>query len=229
MKKRLLAVLMVAALAAMTACSSATPAATGASSTAAAEESSAAEASTPAAEVSTAEVEASVEVEPAAEEDPAAGFEEFPIWEDEEVAFMNVNGVYFQPVPMSNGNENFEDFDMHFEADVSVLEDVENGLGYGPGDWVPYLTVDYEIYNADTSVTGTFMPMAASDGPHYGANIKLPDAGLYSVKLTFHSPEENGYLIHLDDVTGPGGTLDDYDWPLVLDLQDVWEYTPREW
>ena len=219
MKKRIFALLMVTAFAAMTACSSQTT--NGSSSDASTTQADTAETT-----ADTASVEGTVTTEPATGEDPAAGFEEFPIWEDEEVAFMNVNGVYFQPVPMSNGNENFEDFDLHFEADVSVLEDVENGLGYGPGDWVPYLTVDYEIYNADTSVTGTFMPMAASDGPHYGANIKLPDAGLYSVKLTFHSPEENGYLIHLDDVTGPGGTLDDYDWPLVLDLQ---EYTPREW
>ena len=174
-------------------------------------------------------VEAVVEAE-AAEDEPEGGFTEIPIWEDEEVAFMNVNGVYFQPVPMSGGNENFEDYDMHFEADVSALE---NDLGYGLGDWIPYLTVDFEIIGSDgeTAASGTFMPMSADDGPHYGANIALPNADTYSVKLTFHSPDENGYLIHLDDETGPGGKLEDYfgDGPLELYLEDVWDYVPQEW
>ena len=158
------------------------------------------------------------------------GFVENEIFSDEEVAFMNVNAVWFQAVPMSNGNENIEDYNMHFECDVSALE---NDLGYGLGDWIPYLTVDYEIIasSGDTAAEGTFMPMSADDGPHYGANIKLPDADTYSVNLTFHSPEENGYLIHLDDETGPGGKLDDYfgDGPLVLELKDVWDYIPQEW
>ena len=163
--------------------------------------------------------------------EPEGGFQEYEIWADEEVGFMNVNGVYFQPVPMSNGNENYEDYDLHFEADVMALED--NGLGYGPGDWIPYMTVDYEITGSDGNVvaSGSFMPMSADDGPHYGANIKLGDADKLSVKLTFHSPEENGYIIHLDDETGPGGTFDDYfaDGPLVLNLEGVWDYVPQEW
>ena len=163
----------------------------------------------------------------AAEDTAAAGFQEFPIWEDEEVGFLNVSGVYFQPVPMSGGNENYEDYDLHFEADVSAME---NDLGYGTGDWVPYMTVSYTITNDDTgevAAEGTFMPMAASDGPHYGQNIKLPDAGTYSVHLTF-DVDENTYLIHLDDVTGPGGTLDQV-FPLELDLPGVWDYIPQEW
>ena len=171
---------------------------------------------------------ATVETTPAA--DPEGGFEEFPIWEDAELGFLNVSGVYFQPVPMSNGNENYEDYDLHFEADVAAME---NDLGYGAGDWVPYMTVDFELTGKSSGevISGTFMPMNADDGPHYGANIKMPTADTYSVKLTFHSPEENGYLIHLDGETGPGGTLDEY-WgngPMVLELADVWDYVPQEW
>jgi len=167
-------------------------------------------------------------VEPEAAEQPDGGFTEIPIWEDEEVGFLNVNGVYFQPVPMSNGNENYEDFDLHFEADVSALP---NDLGYGVGDWVPYMTVDFELTGASTGevISGTFMPMNADDGNHYGANIKMPTADTYSVKLTFHSPEENGFLIHLDDETGPGGDFSEFSWPLVLELENVWDYAPVEW
>ena len=181
-----------------------------------------------AAEEPAAEVTEAVVEEEAAEEEPEGGFTEIPIWEDEEVGFLNVNGVFFQPVPMSGGNENFEDFDLHFEADVSALK---NNLGYGVGDWVPYMTVDYELTGKNTGevISGTFMPMNADDGNHYGANIKMPTADTYSVKLTFHSPEESTYLIHLDDETGPGGNFGDYQWPLVLELPDVWDYVPMEW
>jgi len=43
--------------------------------------------------------------------------------------------------------------------------------------------------------------MAASDGPHYGNNIALPE-GEYTVTLTIKSPAENGYLLHVDADTG---------------------------
>lgn len=159
-----------------------------------------------------------------------AGFTEYPIFEDEEVAFMNVNAVYFQPVPMSNGNENIEDYDIHLECDVSALE---NDLGYGLGDWIPYLTVDFEVVSetsGETAAEGTFMVMSASDGPHYGANIALDTADTYTVKFTFHNPEENGYLVHLDGETGPGGTFDEYfaDGNLELAVEG-WDYVPQEW
>lgn len=172
--------------------------------------------------------QADVEVEQAAAPDDA-GFTEYPIFEDEEVGFMNVSAVYFQPVPMSNGNENTEDFNIHLECDVSALE---NDLGYGLGDWVPYLTVDYKVVGSDgnAAADGTFMVMSASDGPHYGANIKLDKADTYSVTFTFHNPEENGYLVHTDAETGPGGTFDKYfaDGNLSVTV-DGWDYTPQEW
>ena len=159
----------------------------------------------------------------------AAGFTEIPIFEDAEVGFMNLSAVYFQPVPMSGGNENTEDFNIHLEADVSTLE---NNLGYGVGDWVPYLTVDYEVIgsNGESAAKGTFMEMSASDGPHYGANIALPEADTYTVTFTIHSPEENGYLLHTDAETGPGGTFDTYfaDGNLTYTFEG-WDYVPQEW
>ena len=159
-----------------------------------------------------------------------AGFEEFPIFEDEEIGFLHVNAVYFQPVPMSNGNENIEDYDIHLECDVSAMD---NTVGFGLGDWVPYLTVDFEVISetsGETAAEGTCMVMSASDGPHYGANIALPNADTYTVKFTFHNPEENGYLVHLDSETGPGGDFSEYfaDGNLVLEVPG-WDYVPQEW
>lgn len=171
---------------------------------------------------------ATVTNEPAASAGDA-GFEEIPIFEDEEVGFMNVSAVYFQPVPMAPGQESIEGFDMHLECDVSAME---NDLGYGLGDWVPYLTVDYDVVGSDgsTAASGTFMVMSASDGPHYGANIALPDADTYSLTFTFHSPAENGYLIHSDSETGPGGILEDWFGNGNLTYTyEGWNYTPAEW
>ena len=212
----LLAVVMVFALAA---CGSSAPAATAAPAT----EAPAAE---PAAEATT---EAVTEQADAAEED--AGFEEIPIFEDEAAGFINVNAVYFQPVPMEGDQSiGIEGFNMHIEADVSAME---NDLGYGVGDWIPYLTIDYKITNEDTgdvAAEGTFMHMAASDGPHYGANINLPDAGTYTIDFAIHSPAEEGYLIHSDAETGPCGLLDDVwgDGPLTVHFEG-WDYIPQEW
>lgn len=163
----------------------------------------------------------------------AAGFTEIPIFEDEELDFINLSAVYFQPVPMSAGEglENYgtEGFDLHLEADISALE---NDLGYGVGDWIPYLTVDYAVVGSDgqTAAEGTFMPMSASDGPHYGANIALPNADTYSVTFTIHSPGESGYLIHTDAETGPGGILDSHfaDGNITYTFEG-WDYTPQEW
>ena len=158
-----------------------------------------------------------------------AGFTEIPIFEDAQVSFLNLSAVYFQPVPMSNGNGDISKYNIHLEADIAALE---NDLGFGVGDWVPYLTVDYAITssNGEAAASGTFMEMSASDGPHYGANVALPNADTYDVTFTIHSPEENGYLVHTDAATGPGGTFDKYfgNGNLTYTFKG-WEYTPQEW
>ena len=172
-----------------------------------------------------------VETTPEATTDAGAGFTEHPIFEDEELAFINLSAVYFQSVPMTDSeqqNYKAEDYDIHLEADISALD---NNLGYGVGDWVPYLTVDYKIVDNGSKAevtSGTFMPMAASDGPHYGNNIKL-DPGTYDITFTIHSPGENGYLIHSDAETGPGGLLADVfgDGPLSYTFEG-WEFAGLE-
>ncbi len=159
----------------------------------------------------------------AADDAAAAGFTEIPIFEDEELGFINLSAVYFQPVPMSDGTK-AEDYDIHLEADVSALE---NNFGYELGSWIPYLTVDYKVeQNGEEKAAGTFMEMAASDGPHYGANIKLPEAGTYSLTITIHSPADNDYLLHTDELTGPGAKSFDEAFPdgVLTYTYDSWDY-----
>ena len=151
------------------------------------------------------------------------GFTEVEIFSGVEEEFLNLNAVYFQPVDMTGGYK-AEDYDCHLELDVSALQ---NGYGYGTGDWVPYLTVEYEVSKNDGSFTdnGTFMPMAASDGPHYGANIKLNGDGLYTVTFTVKFPDSSTYLIHTDE-TGP----ETHEFPdAIVYTYDMWQFTDGAW
>jgi uncharacterized protein involved in high-affinity Fe2+ transport len=156
-----------------------------------------------------------------------AGFEEFPIGDDIELGPLNVAGVYFQPVDMEPAGSSLSaaESDFHIEADISALA---NDLGYGVGDFVPWLTVDYEITDesGNMAAEGTFMPMSASDGPHYGANISLGgQAGTYGVKFIIKNPEVNGYLLHVDQATGVEGRF----WTEPLVAEWDFDFVPREW
>ena len=159
-----------------------------------------------------------------------AGFNENPIEPDQEAeGQINVALVYFQPVDMEPAGASglkASDASFHLEADVSGLEG--NTLGYGVGDFVPGLKIDYKIALKDgsgTPVTGTFMKMNASDGPHYGANIKLDQAGDYTVTLSIHSPQESGWVLHVDPETGVKGRF----WTQPIELTWDWKYTPQQW
>jgi uncharacterized protein involved in high-affinity Fe2+ transport len=172
------------------------------------------------------DAEATADAPAAPGDEGAAGFEEFPIGDDQELGPLNVAGVYFQPVDMDPSGMSLpaSESDMHMEADISALDG--NDLGYGKGDFVPNLTVSYEIEDANGEVNaGTFMPMSASDGPHYGANIKMGDAGTYKVRFIIESPEKQGYLLHTDATTGVPGSF----WTEPLVAEWDFDYVPREW
>lgn len=165
----------------------------------------------------------------AAAPDEDGGFTEIPISEtDVEGAPIHLAAVYFQPVDMQGDGKNdikSEGYNIHLEADISALE---NELGFGKGDWIPYLTVDYKIVGSDKkeAASGTFMVMNADDGPHYGANVKLDKSDTYSVTFTLHSPVENGFLLHVDDETGVKGRF--WEDPIEVTF-DNWDYTVQDW
>jgi uncharacterized protein involved in high-affinity Fe2+ transport len=155
----------------------------------------------------------------------AAGFDEFPLGDDRELGPLNVAGVYFQPVDMDPASAGLTaaQSDIHIEADISALE---NDLGYGVGDFVPFLTVRYELSQPNGWASqGTFMPMNASDGPHYGANVKLNGVGEYHVRFIIESPEKLNYVLHTDKTTGVPGRF--WTTPLVAEW-DV-NYTGPQW
>jgi len=133
-----------------------------------------------------------------------AGFDEYELGVEgeQEVGFMTMSMVYFQPVdmaPVENATPK-EGSDLHIEVDLTANE---NPYGFPVDGWVPYLSIDFVIKDKDGKevYSGSMMPMAASDGPHYGNNIPLPE-GEYSITLYIKSPAENGYLLHVDAETG---------------------------
>lgn len=157
----------------------------------------------------------------------AAEFEEFPIGPEKTVGPLEIGAVYFQPVnmePLGMGGLPAAKSDMHIEADIKAAKD--NQLGYEEGSFVPYLTVRYEIQKqGGKMIKGTFMPMSASDGPHYGNNIKLDGPGKYKVTFIIDSPEKQGYLLHTDKATGVTGRF----WKKPIEVSWDFNYVPRVW
>ncbi len=129
-----------------------------------------------------------------------AGFREGDLGDEVFVGPLVVAGKFFQPVPMTGGGLDVANSSMHVEADIAAIEN--NGYGWGAGDFVPGLTVDYKFTGEDGSVAaeGQLMPMNASDGPHYGLNVPKLPAGVYKVEFTIHAPE--GWMLHTDPETG---------------------------
>ena len=90
-------------------------------------------------------------------------------------------------------------------------------------------TFDYDIIDKTSNASvasGTFMQMNASDGPHYGANVKLDKAGAYKLVLKIESPEKKGWMLHVDPETGVKGRF--WTEPIEVTFPD-WNYTPQEW
>ncbi len=156
------------------------------------------------------------------------GFEEFPLGDERIVGPLHVAGVYFQPVdmePAGLGGLPASQADMHLEADISAVEG--NQLGYGAGDFVPYLTVKYRIEKkgGGKAIEGSFMPMSASDGPHYGNNVKLDGPGEYKITFIIDNPEKQSYLLHVDKETGVTGRF----WKEPLQVSWEFKWVPRKW
>jgi len=140
----------------------------------------------------------------------AATAKEYPIGKPQAVdaAGLEVAAVYLQPVEMEPPGmmRDAKDSDVHLEADIKALKDNKNG--YAQGDWVGYLKVTYELAKDGDSerIKGDAMPMVASDGPHYGDNVKLKGPGKYKLKFTVSPPGGDRHAghfgRHVDKETG---------------------------
>lgn len=128
---------------------------------------------------------------------------ELPIGEPVEKNGMEIAGVYLQAVTMEPAHAHHANTDIHLEADIKAVKG--NNNGFGEGEWVPYLDVSYTLTKEGSSFkkAGKLVPMVASDGPHYGDNVKMDGPGKYHVAYTI-APGAHGFLRHTDKETGVG-------------------------
>lgn len=136
----------------------------------------------------------------------AHAFKEYPAGEEKEMNHMQIAAVYLQPIDMEPRGTDLpaSQADVHMEADIHAIRGNPNG--FGAGEWIPYLTIKYTLKNLDTgkTKTGTFMPMVAADGPHYGSNLKMMGPGNYMITYTIEPPSKQGFGRHSDKDTGVG-------------------------
>lgn len=150
---------------------------------------------------------------------------EYPIGAPQNMAGMEVAAVYLQAVDMEPEGQmrKASESDIHLEADIHALDNNPNG--FPEGFWMPYLLVKYELTKLPSGevIKGEMMPMVASDGPHYGDNVKLKGPGKYKVKFTVYSPAaaENSmgqhFGRHTDRATGVR--------PWFKPFEAEWEFT----
>jgi len=136
-----------------------------------------------------------------------AGAIEYPIGTPHNVAGMEVAAVYLQPVEMEPDGmmRKAAESDIHLEADIHALSNNPNG--FPEGFWMPYLVVKFELQKqgSNEKISGDLMPMVASDGPHYGDNVKLQGPGKYKLKFMIAPPSANAHAHfgrHTDRATG---------------------------
>lgn len=129
---------------------------------------------------------------------------------------LRIAAVYSEPVAMDEdwGGSPPKEADIHLEADVHALEG--NRYGFRQGEWIPYLTITYtlEFLGTDRMLVGQLWQMMATDGPHYGINLKLLGAGRYRLTYRIGSPAEWGLARHTDRQSGvaPWWEPFDVDW-----------------
>lgn len=164
----------------------------------------------------------------------AAGFAshaaaaEYEIGSAKTVAGMEIAAVYLQPVEMEPPDmmRAAKDSDIHLEADIHAVTGNKNG--FEDGNWIPYLSISYELTKAGSEkIAGEFMPMVASDGPHYGDNVKLSGPGTYKLRFTIHPPSHNKHAHfgrHTDRETGVGEWFE----PITVDYEFVFAGTGKK-
>src|SRR3982750_4735442 len=134
---------------------------------------------------------------------------EYPIGKPQVREGIEVAAVYLKPVAMEPAGmmRDAKASDIHLEADVKATD--KNGNGFSDGTWIPYLAIQYELakQGGKAPIAGSMMPMVASDGPHYGDNVKLDGPGRYRLKLTVAPPGSDAHSHfgrHTDKETGVG-------------------------
>lgn len=150
---------------------------------------------------------------------------EHPMGPAQEINGMEIASVYLQPIVMDKPmGLPAEKSDVHIELDMHATKDNKNALA--EGWWIPYLAITYDLEKINNRTkkviarqSGELMPMIASDGPHYGANVKLMGPGYYRITYHVKSPSDqpdSHFARHIDKETAAP------EWFKPFDLQ--WQF-----
>ncbi len=116
---------------------------------------------------------------------------------------LSVGAVYLQPITMAPAGmmRPRNQSDIHLEMDIHAKENLKS-RGFAPGDWLPNAEINYTIQKVGDPKplisNGQLMPMVASDGAHYGDNVKLAGPGFYIVTFDAHTDPHFGWHVDTD-------------------------------
>ncbi len=154
-----------------------------------------------------------------------ASAKEYPVGE-QVLHGMTIGAVYLQPIDMEPPGmmRAAAESDVHLEADIHAASGNKNG--FAEEAWIPYLSVRYELTKVGgETVSGDMMPMVASDGPHYGDNVKLMGPGTYKLRLTVTPPVGSAHFgRHVDRETGVAPWFE----PFTVDYEFVFAGTGKK-
>ena len=162
---------------------------------------------------------------------PANGGRETPIGEDVVKNHITIAAVWLPAVGMAGMPEPSSDV-IHLEADIHATADNPNG--FAKDEFVPYLKIKYELLDAKGGKplqSGDLMPMVASDGLHYGANIARPGPGSYRLIYKVEPPSAGGLGRHVDAATGVAAWWEPFeagfDWTMEPDKRQAPAVAPK--
>src|SRR5471030_140679 len=92
---------------------------------------------------------------------------------------------------------------------VFLMADVHAGKdephGFAEHAFIPYLSISYALTKDDTPTfkkAGLLYPVAAKDGPHYGASTEMAGPGAYRLTYIVSPPSAHGMLRRTDKAGG---------------------------
>ncbi len=116
-------------------------------------------------------------------------------------AQLSVGAVYLQPITMAPAGmmRPRNQSDIHLELDIHAKQNFK-ARGFAPGDWLPNAEITYHIQKIGEFkiINGELMTMVASDGAHYGDNVKLSGPGFYLVTFEAHNNPHFGWHVDTD-------------------------------
>jgi uncharacterized protein involved in high-affinity Fe2+ transport/plastocyanin len=121
----------------------------------------------------------------------AAPVRSYPIGQEIERNHLRITALWHRALRVAGSPSlSPEPGAIHLLARVNATEG--NPTGFARGDWVPYLTIRYRLtpIAGGPDLTGTLVPLVASDGPRYGANGALTGSE-YRLSLHIAPPSED--------------------------------------